>query len=484
MPLDQALIDAFREGRAAVFVGAGVSASSGLLGWDALVTNLAAALGDVTPPATGTKWSADMLLKVPQYFVNRYGRARLVDILEKDMRQARPSALHLALAQLDVDLFYTTNFDKLLERALEQQGVDFDRIHNEDTARQYHRTARRVRLRKFHGTIDDGANLVLCQEDFENLEHKRPIQFQRLIEDLKSRTFFFIGYSLRDPDFNALYDSVRHHMGDMGHVHYVCVGCTPSSHEIYDLRRRGLMHVSTEAYPGTRAERDTALVNDLIDQTSERFHIRRFFEAISAQPRAHIVITAFSDGREGWTAHPACDVLTAFQLVSDLHKIGVKGIVVPDRVAMRDVDRYLADNVILVCSPFGNALTREFFSRQPSPPQVFEDIAGGTGRQIRHRDGSTYHSDDPSTGRPHYIEHALIARYQNPWSAGCQVYVFAGCQAIGTHAIGQFLAQADGYRHLTAGSAAGELVRLLPLTYATIDHDDYKYQVSPLVPLR
>jgi SIR2-like protein len=223
------LVDALREGRAAVFVGAGASMAAGLPSWDELVSVLARNLGINAP---SLPYSADFLLKVPQYYVNQSDSRRdLMRILERliedgktKFRKTKPKLhrpIHHYLAQLPVKMFYTTNFDKFLEEELHQQGIEHVVIDSEKMARQF-TDRRRCQVRKIHGSIPgDWDDLVLTRSDFSNLPSTRPILYQALGDDLISHAFIFVGYSLRDPDFSSVYNSYFATMKGKHQVHFL-----------------------------------------------------------------------------------------------------------------------------------------------------------------------------------------------------------------------------------------------------------------------
>lgn len=101
MDLPCNLVDAFKEGRVAVFIGAGASMAVGLPGWNELVADFAKQL-NIPPDAGLTEFSPSLLNKVPQYYENRFGRLELIRRLENLIKhhRIRNSPVHNLIAEL------------------------------------------------------------------------------------------------------------------------------------------------------------------------------------------------------------------------------------------------------------------------------------------------------------------------------------------------------------------------------------------------
>ena len=139
------LVDAFKDDRAAVFVGAGASIAAGLPSWDVVVRLLAKRLDGLRVPRGPVP--LDLLLKIPQYYVNHsaHSRRELVELLEKEFEKGRNAfrrekpkltrPVHYYLAQLPTNRFYTTNIDLLLEEELADQRAEYQVIHDENSGR-------------------------------------------------------------------------------------------------------------------------------------------------------------------------------------------------------------------------------------------------------------------------------------------------------------------------------------------------------------
>ncbi len=106
------------------------------------------------------------------------------------------SRAHAALVDMGLPLIYTTNYDRIIERAFELKGVPCHTIANIDDIAASAPDATQVV--KFHGSFDDDASLVLTESSFfERLEFESAIDI-KLRADILGKTLLFIGYSLSD----------------------------------------------------------------------------------------------------------------------------------------------------------------------------------------------------------------------------------------------------------------------------------------------
>ena len=114
-----------------VFAGAGVSkeARPPLPDWKQLIESLTP---DLPPLPPDDKPDA---LDVAQWFVNEHGRRKLEERLVAAFgrEETAPSPLQEALAALPVNVFFTTNYDQLIEKALAGRRRFADAIVDIDT---------------------------------------------------------------------------------------------------------------------------------------------------------------------------------------------------------------------------------------------------------------------------------------------------------------------------------------------------------------
>lgn len=150
----------------------------------------------------------------------RTGRAYVMNRLERLLpdHDREPSPLLRTLARLPFKVIVTTNYDRLLERALGEAGREvlvvvqartgFDAETMRLVDERIEESSASVVVYKLHGTLDSEATDVVIDED-DYIEFMRAIALERLPRSILSRladgVLLFLGYSLRDWDFRMLY---------------------------------------------------------------------------------------------------------------------------------------------------------------------------------------------------------------------------------------------------------------------------------------
>jgi hypothetical protein len=224
------------------FVGAGASAHTGLPDWQQLVGPLGKELNLENQDRLD-------LLDVAQWYTDTHGRADL----ERRVRGALagggvPSPLHASIARLDAPVLLTTNFDTLLEQALEEvKGVPADVII-EDAHIGLIDEARRTSVAKLHGCVSLPSSIVLTRDDYEAYVETHRAMVAYLQALLATRTFLFVGYSLSDPDLRSVYSAIRRALGRFKRKAYL-LDSGPKAPQLVDYwHDRGLEIVLFDAY--------------------------------------------------------------------------------------------------------------------------------------------------------------------------------------------------------------------------------------------
>lgn len=207
----QFLLQEMSAGNAVLFCGAGVSQGR-YPSWRQLVSELATEAG---LPAREVDY-----LDLLQWYVEARGREALEQYLVRTFGvQVEPTELQRILARFPWDVVFTTNYDRLLEQALYEQGREVDVIV-EDT--QVGRVTERSRttLVKMHGCISHPHSLVATREDYDAYDLQHPATITYLQSLLSTRTFLFVGFSLRDPNFRDIYRIVQQVLGSFRRYAY------------------------------------------------------------------------------------------------------------------------------------------------------------------------------------------------------------------------------------------------------------------------
>lgn len=217
-PEHQRFVDHFlnelRANNAAVFVGAGLSMPAGYVDWAGMLAPLAEEIG------VDVQREQD-LVSVAQYYVNRVGgRGELNQrIFEHIGASAQPTENHHILARLPIDTYWTINYDRLIERALEQQGKIADVKY---TVKQLAVTKakRDAVVYKMHGDAEHASETVVIRDDYEAYSTDREPFTTALSGDLVEKTFLFVGLSMSDPNINFVLSRVRRNFDRDRRRHY------------------------------------------------------------------------------------------------------------------------------------------------------------------------------------------------------------------------------------------------------------------------
>ncbi len=207
----QYLLQEMSAGRAVLFCGAGVSQGR-YPTWSTLVRDLAAHAGLPTKNVD--------YLDLPQWYVEARGRKALEQHLVRTFTTpAQPTALQRILASFPWDVIFTTNYDRLLEQSLHERGRMVDLVV-EDTQVGRVIEGSRTTLVKMHGCVSRPHSLVVTREDYDAYDRDHPAIITYLQSLLSTRTFLFVGFSLRDPNFRNSYRIVQHVLGSFRRYAY------------------------------------------------------------------------------------------------------------------------------------------------------------------------------------------------------------------------------------------------------------------------
>ena len=208
------LQDLYQAGRVIPFVGAGVSMSfswdiggSTIRGpsWQDMVDEAARQLGFSDPALLRARGSDLQILEY--YKLKNSGKLDklktwLIGQLSAPDSALQSSPIHTALGALDrCKVFYTTNYDDYIERALRITGKSVRGVATASDMAQ----GDSYEVVKFHGDFSNMNEMVMSESEYElRLQLNTAVDF-RLRSDALNRALLFVGYSFRDWNVSYLF---------------------------------------------------------------------------------------------------------------------------------------------------------------------------------------------------------------------------------------------------------------------------------------
>lgn len=208
-----AFVTEINNGDAAIFAGAGLSASLGFVNWKGLLKDLAEELN------LNIEKEHD-LVSIAQYHFNKFKRGKINNKIKNEFTTLKEgSENHKILSRIGIDTFWTTNYDQLIEKTLQADGKTVERkIRNEDFASNIKK--KDATVYKMHGDKDSPDEAVLTKDDYETYNDKKELFSTALRGDLLSKTFLFIGFSFDDPNLDYILGRIKILLKDNTPTHF------------------------------------------------------------------------------------------------------------------------------------------------------------------------------------------------------------------------------------------------------------------------
>ena len=128
-----------------------------------------------------------------------------------------PGDLHLAMMRLPWKDVFTTNYDRLLERAADMTDRSYNVVTNKNSL--LYKTA--PRIIKLHGSFPDISPFIMTEDDFRTYPQKYPEFVNTVRQALIENVFCLIGFSGEDPNFLSWLGWLRDIMGNLASPVYL-----------------------------------------------------------------------------------------------------------------------------------------------------------------------------------------------------------------------------------------------------------------------
>ena len=194
------LHEASIQNKLVVFVGAGVSANSGVPTWSSLTASFKEEL-----PAYFSKENDD--LKIAQIFKDTYGDKAYFEKVSNVLKDGRVTynPIHTAILQLNPLHIITTNYDDLIEQAIQSHYKQYD-IITKDSDLPYYRYPNKIV--KMHGDFKAG-NIVLTEEDYYNYATNFPLIRSFVTSLFTTNVVLFVGFSFSDLNLKIILNDIK-----------------------------------------------------------------------------------------------------------------------------------------------------------------------------------------------------------------------------------------------------------------------------------
>lgn len=189
---------AIHEGNAAIFAGAGTSVSAGFVNWKELVRPFSEEIKLDIEKETD-------LIGVTQYYINaKRHRANINQaIIDNFLSQEAETDVMNLLTRLPISTYWTTNYDTVIEKGLENNHRKAD-VKRKETNLAYSVPNRDAVVYKMHGDVMLPEEAVISKDDYARYSNDHSLFITALHGDLVSKTFLFVGFSFEDPNLDSI----------------------------------------------------------------------------------------------------------------------------------------------------------------------------------------------------------------------------------------------------------------------------------------
>lgn len=209
--------------RLVIFVGAGVSANSGLPDWSKLISDMASKINykgrcdtcelpcNVPNECPKRKFSSDEYLKIPELFYQSDSSEKHEDyyafIKERISCDAKPNAIDKEILNALPRHIITTNYDNLLETADVINKPLYSVVCKDSDLLS---KAKARYIVKMHGDLNEEETIVLKESDYIEYEQNHILISTFIKSLLINHTFLFVGYSLNDYNLKLIIGWINH----------------------------------------------------------------------------------------------------------------------------------------------------------------------------------------------------------------------------------------------------------------------------------
>jgi len=133
----------------------------------------------------------------------------------------QPSKTHEKIKEIDFKVVITTNFDKVYDNLCNEHNYSISTYKESRKILGNIKSTSNLII-KAHGTIDDVANMVFTQQQYNDSRANYPEFYDLLRALFLTNTVLFLGYSLSDPDIQLVLETVAN-SSNQSCPHYIAI---------------------------------------------------------------------------------------------------------------------------------------------------------------------------------------------------------------------------------------------------------------------
>lgn len=208
------LLEALKQDRLVIFIGAGLSISAGLPSWKDLVLRILDNQYIDKSEAYKISLNANIMdeLEVLNKLATDSKNISIIyDVITENIKNNIDSNIHKLIGKVSKKII-TTNYDKLLEFNNKniQHVIKYNVQHD---VGKFNRGELEEYIYKIHGDIDNINSCMVFSNDYERLYKTDNASKLNLVNILANKVCLFVGFSFKDPYLNLLFENLYEILG-------------------------------------------------------------------------------------------------------------------------------------------------------------------------------------------------------------------------------------------------------------------------------
>lgn len=196
---------ASKQNRLVIFVGAGVSANSGVPLWGSLIDSFKKDLPEHLKEETD-------YLKIAQHYRDLRGEKEYLDKVKDILKYEKvsPNEIHKEILDLNPCHIVTTNYDDLIEQAALTYNHQYYVVRND---KDLPANKGEKMIIKMHGDFSLG-NIVLTENDYFDYSRNFPLIKSYVLSLFATKLVLFVGFSFTDINLKYILRNVQNVLGE------------------------------------------------------------------------------------------------------------------------------------------------------------------------------------------------------------------------------------------------------------------------------